>query len=83
MTETELLMVLGNKDCPLIQHQNMKDVAFFPMTIELGKEEHSLFGYWYSNVLEDIMGDSFGNPLREIITIKKKDLELWQIKKKI
>lgn len=82
MTEAELKTILQTKEGgpTLIMGEGMKDVAFWPLSLEITDKTYNLSGIWYSNVFEDLMGDAFGNPLRETIKIKKEDLAKWSEK---
>lgn len=80
MTETELLETIKTNASALLKHNNMRDVAFYPTSLEVTPDSYKLFGMWYSEIFDDLMGDVFGNPLRETITIKKDDLASWTVK---
>lgn len=75
MTEQELKDVFNEPH--LIAHENMKDVAFYPIGIEIQKEVYKLNGMWYSKTLQGLFGHK-GEAAREIISIKKEDLSKWK-----
>ena len=79
MTKTDLEEVCKGKADRLIKHSNMTDVAFGPLFYRDESDHYRVTGIWYSYTLEDFMGDCFGRPLREGISIKKEDLEKWNI----
>lgn len=75
MTEQELRDVFDEPG--LIAHENMKDVAFYPIGIEIQKDVYKLNGMWYSKTLQGLFGYK-GDAAREIITVKKEDLQKWK-----
>lgn len=82
MTEEELKKILNPHSEPtLIMASEMKDVAFWPLSIAVTDTHYELNGLWYSNVLADVLGNINGEPLRETIKILKKDLSKWTEKK--
>jgi hypothetical protein len=78
MTEEELKEALEPQNLTLIMADEMKDVAFWPLSLTITDKHYELNGIWYSNLLGDLMGDTFGQPLREVIKIKKEDLKKWK-----
>lgn len=81
MTEQELKDVFQEPD--LIAHENMKDVAFYPIGIEILKDVYKVNGLWYCYTIDGFLSGNGVDPAREIISIKKEDLAKWKtIKKK-
>lgn len=82
MTEDELKNILSPSNEPsLIMAEQMKDIAFWPLGINITDTHYELSGIWYSNVAEGFMGNG-KEPLRETIKIKKEDLENWKKRKR-
>jgi hypothetical protein len=76
MTEQELRDVFDEPN--LIAHENMRDVAFYPIGIEIQKDVYKLNGIWYSKTLQGLFSYR-SEAAREIITVKKEDLQKWKI----
>lgn len=79
MTEEELKKSINSDSFLLIMGPVMKDVAFWPIAIEITPTHYELNGIWYSNVFKDLIGAGGGNPARETIKIKREDLSGWKI----
>lgn len=78
MTKEELFNGMKDtSDIKLLKHDNNRDVAFWPLAIQKGDTLTELGGIWYSLVMGDVMGNGFGEPLREAIKIKDADLPGW------
>lgn len=78
MTEEELQQALSPmEEISLIAHKNMKDVAFWPLSVEFAKDHYSLNGIWYNTTYGHVIATSAQSPARETIKIKKTDLPLW------
>jgi hypothetical protein len=83
MTEEELRQSTSPKSgFVVIMGPNMKDVAFWPLSIQITPTHYELNGIWYSNVLQDLMSAGGNKPARETIKIKKEDLAGWTIVEK-
>lgn len=76
MNEQELKQVFDNPS--LIAHDNMKDVAFYPLSIEITKTAYKLTGLWYNKHLKGFIAKGSGEAIREEVNIKKEDLKAWK-----
>jgi len=82
MTKNELIQLLNSPaDLILIQHENMKDVAFWPLSVDSDKDFYKIAGIWYNMVIKQLIGNGKGDAARETINIKKEDLEKWKTMK--
>lgn len=83
MTEEELKTILSPEGEPsLIMGDKMKDIAFWPLSIQTTETHYELNGIWYSNVLKGFLSGNGVNPIRETIKIKREDLVKWKKRKR-
>jgi hypothetical protein len=79
MTKDELIQLFNSPvDLILIQHENMKDTAFWPLSFELGDDIYKITGIWYNTINNELICAQPGNLTREVINIKKEELEKWK-----
>lgn len=78
MTKNELIQLFNSPaDLILIQHENMKDVAFWPLSFELDNNVYNITGIWYNTLIKELIAVGPSTPARETIKIKEEDLEKW------
>lgn len=77
MTEHELNATF-NITPTLIKHVLMRDVAFYPIGLDIETDVYRVDGIWYHIGLKGLMAHGLGFA-RQIISLKKEDLVHWSV----